>query len=40
MSPIAWELLLVVGGLGGWLGWEALVERRRTRRRSERDPTP
>ncbi len=32
MSPVAWEALLLVGGLGGWLAWEAVIERRRDRR--------
>jgi hypothetical protein len=32
MSPVAWEALLIFGGLGGWLAWEAAIERRRERR--------
>lgn len=37
MSPVAWEALLIVGGLGAWLAWEAAIERRRTRRLRARE---
>jgi hypothetical protein len=40
MSPVAWEALLLLGGLGGWLAWEAVIERRRERRRQNTDTRP
>lgn len=40
MSPVAWEALLVLSGLGGWLAWEAVIERRRERRRRNADTRP
>lgn len=40
MSPVAWEALLLLGGLGGWLAWEAAIERRRARRLHQQDARP
>jgi tryptophan-rich sensory protein len=40
VSPVAWEALLILGGLGGWLAWEAAIERRRERRRRNANTRP
>jgi hypothetical protein len=40
MPPVAWEALLLLVGLGGWLAWEAVIERRRDRRHRKANTRP